>query len=87
MVRGAAAAPRLRVAHARFRDAPYLADPDALARVVREGVASRVGASLLLDRPDVLTGHDAGDTYTFADRYGSCVLRFVLDAAPPAACP
>lgn len=86
MVRNAAAAPRLRVAYAQFRDDPFTADPDAQARILREELRPRVGALLLLDRPDGLDGHGAGATFAFADRYGPCLLRFVLDAAPPPAC-
>lgn len=81
-------APAARVVYAQFRDDPRLSDgeADALARVMSEQLRPRVGAVLLLDRPEGFSGHGAADGMPFAVRYGSCLLRFVLENGP-AACP
>ena len=77
--------PAARVAVANFRDDPFDADPEARAGALRD-FAPRAGAFLLLDRPEGLTGHLAGASVRFNDRFGACLLRFATAEAPPAAC-
>jgi|JI7StandDraft_1071085.scaffolds.fasta_scaffold28889_3 hypothetical protein len=77
--------PAARVAVANFRDDPFDADPEARAGALRD-FAPRAGAFLLLDRPEGLSGHLAGASVRFNDRFGACLLRFATAEAPPAAC-
>ena len=52
-----------------------------------ERLRPRLGALLLIDRPEGFSGHFGGNTALFASRYGACLVRFVVDPKPPAACP
>ncbi|WP_270937100.1 alpha/beta fold hydrolase [Falsiroseomonas oryzae] len=81
----AAAARETRVAVASFRDDPFDVDPEARAGLLR-GLAGRVGALLLLDRPEGVSGHSAGASTAFNDRYGGCLFRFATAEAPPSSC-
>jgi hypothetical protein len=81
----AAVARQARVAVANFRDDPYDADPEARALLFRQ-LAARTAALLFLDRPEGVTGHGAGASTAFADRYGDCLFRFATAEAPPAGC-
>jgi hypothetical protein len=78
---GRVAAREARVIVASFRDDPYDADPEARAAILA-GLAGRVGALLHLDRPERLSGHGAGATIAFNDRFGGCLLRFATASAP-----
>lgn len=82
----AAANPRARVAFVQFAHDPFVADNDGRAAMLREVIAPRVGAVLLIDRPEGFTGHGAGDQWQFADRFGPCLVAFVTEARPRAAC-
>ncbi|MCA3272692.1 MAG: alpha/beta hydrolase [Roseomonas sp.] len=81
----AAGARRTRLAIADFRDDPFMAEPDKRAEALRRQ-RERFGAFLLIDRPEGMTGHSAGATTPFNDRYGACLLRFATAPRPPAAC-
>jgi len=81
----AGGAPAARVAVANFRDDPFDADPETRATVLRD-FAPRAAAFLLLDRPEGFTGHVAGGSVRFNDRFGACLLRFATAEAPPNAC-
>lgn len=81
----AARAGRARVAVANFAGDPFNGLPDARAEALR-GLEGRVGALLLLDRPDGIAGHAAGHGRAFAERYGGCLFRFATLDPPPAAC-
>jgi hypothetical protein len=49
-------------------------------------LGTRAGAFLFLDRPEQPTGHGAGNTSTFNDRFGPCLLRFATAPQPPTSC-
>ena len=77
---------RTRLAVVQFADDPFIGDPDRRAALFSRA-APRLGALLLIDRPDGFSGHLAGGGLDFGQRYGECLLHFALDPAPPAACP
>jgi hypothetical protein len=81
----AANARRTRLAVADFRDDPFMADPDKRVEALRRQ-RERFGAFLLIDRPEGVTGHGAGGSSAFNDRYGACLLRFATAPRPPASC-
>ncbi len=81
----AAAAPGGRVAVANFQGDPFDGLPEERAAALR-GLAGTAAAFLLIDRPAGLPGHSAGASAAFATRYGPCLLRFVVEDVPPAAC-
>jgi hypothetical protein len=68
-----------------FRDDPFMAEPERRAAALQRQ-RERFGAFLLIDRPNSVTGHGAGGTTAFNDRYGACLLRFATAPNPPAAC-
>ncbi|MFM7777472.1 MAG: hypothetical protein ACKPB8_01710, partial [Alphaproteobacteria bacterium] len=76
---------RMRLAVADFRDDPFMAEPDKRAEMLKRQ-RDRFGAFLLIDRPEGVTGHGAGGTTAFNDRYGACLLRFATAPRPPASC-
>jgi hypothetical protein len=83
----AANAPTTRVAIAQFKgDAFVPTGMDDRVASLRTGLTGRVAALLLIDQPSGLTGHGAGNSVDFAERFGRCLLRFVLDPTPPASC-
>lgn len=75
-----------RVALVQFAGDPFLRDPARRAAMARDLLAPRVAALLLIDRPPGLTGHGAGETTSFALRFGPCLVRFATDPAPPQGC-
>lgn len=75
-----------RVAFVEFAGDPFVLDPDGRARLIRERLAPRVGALLLIDRPAGLAGHEAGYGAAFADRFGPCLVAFAIAPEPPAMC-
>jgi pimeloyl-ACP methyl ester carboxylesterase len=81
----AAGASRARLAVADFRDDPFMAEPDRRAEILRRQ-RERFAALLLIDRPEGVTGHGAGGTTAFNDRYGACLLRFATAPRPPVSC-
>jgi pimeloyl-ACP methyl ester carboxylesterase len=81
----AANARRMRLAVADFRDDPFMADPDKRSEMLQRH-RERFGALLLIDRPEGMTGHGAGGSTAFNDRYGACLLRFATAPRPPATC-
>jgi dienelactone hydrolase len=83
----AAAAPSARVAVAEFAGDNFVGDMDRRIALLRDGLQGRVGALLIIDRPDGITGHGGGNGAAFAARYASCLARFVVDPSPPSACP
>jgi hypothetical protein len=81
-----AASPRARVAFVQFALDPFVADNDGRAQMLREVVGPRVGAVLVLDRPEGFTGHGAGNQWQFAEKFGPCLLGFVTEATPRTTC-
>ena len=81
----AAAPTRARLAVADFREDPFMAEPERRAEILRQN-GGRFAGFLLIDRPEGLTGHGAGGSAEFNDRYGACLLRFAIAPSPPAAC-
>jgi dienelactone hydrolase len=81
-----AASPRARVAFVQFALDPFVADNESRAQLLRDVVAPRVGAVLVIDRPDGFTGHGAGSQWQFADRFGPCLVAFVTEPAPRRSC-
>ena len=79
--------PATRVAIMQFTGDIYLKDMDSRVGMYRDGLPSRVAALLTIDRPAGITGHGGGNTAAFAQGYANCLLRFVMDPVPPAACP
>lgn len=75
---------RTRVAIVQFADDGFSADPEWRAEMFRLN-EMHLGDMLMIDRPDGLIGHGAGGTYEFGQRFGACLLRFVLSQPP--ACP
>jgi hypothetical protein len=76
-----------RVAFAQFSGDPYAGVPDDRPGMFQDLLRPRIGALLLIDRPDGYVGHGAGGGYPFARQFGACLLHFALDPAPPGACP
>lgn len=83
---GRANAPAARVAFVQFALDPFVADADGRAALMRDRLAPRVGALLLIDRPEGFSGHGAGQQWQFADRFGACLVAFATAADPPRAC-
>ncbi len=83
---GRANAATARVAFVQFALDPFVADADGRAALLRERLAPRVGALLLIDRPDGFSGHGAGQQWQFADRFGACLVAFATASDPPPAC-
>lgn len=79
-------ASRTRVAFVQFSGDLFIGDADRRVELL-QGAAPRLGALLLIDRPEGLTGHSAGVTSSFGRRYGECLMRFALDSSPPRSCP
>ncbi len=75
-----------RVAVAQFEGDPFASDFDRRAALLNR-LRAKVGAVLLIDRPAGLHGHFGGTGQAFSSRFASCLLGFVLDPAPAAACP
>ena len=75
-----------RVAVAQFQEDPFASDFDRRAALLQR-LRGKAAALLLIDRPAGLRGHFGGIGPLFSDRYASCLLRFVVDPTPPAACP
>ena len=73
-----------RLAMVQFADDTFAADPEWRAEIV-ELNSFHLGGVLLIDRPEGLVGHGAGETYGFEDRFAACLLRFALGG--PANCP
>ena len=85
IIAAAAGAPRARIAIANFREDNFDAEPERRGALFRE-LGTRAGAFLFLDRPEQPTGHGAGGSSTFNDRFGPCLLRFATAPQPPASC-
>lgn len=66
-----------RLAVAQFAGDSFISDADTRIRLL-ERVRPRLGALLLIDRPEGFRGHGAGTTRGFAQAEGACLLRFVL---------
>lgn len=85
IVTAATGAPRARVAVANFREDNFDAEPERRGTLFRE-LGARASAFLFLDRPEQPTGHGAGASSTFNDRFGPCLLRFATAPQPPTSC-
>jgi len=64
-----------RVVFANFRNDPFDPDPDRRAALA-EGLRGRVGALLVIDRPEGIEGHGGGSSMPFNERFGPCLLGF-----------
>lgn len=82
----AARSPNARVAVAQFQGDNYVPDMADRIATVRQRLASRVGATLVIEPPDGITGHGGGNTADFARRFGPCLLRFVTAPVAPKDC-
>ena len=80
-----ARAEQTRVAFVQFRDDPYYTGGDERVSIIGR-LRGKVAALLVVDRPEGLSGHGAGNTPAFAERYGACLLRFATATTPPPAC-
>lgn len=85
IIAAAAGAPRARLAIANFREDNFDAEPERRGALFRE-LGARAGAFLFIDRPDQPTGHGAGGTLAFNDRFGACLFRFSTAPSPPTVC-
>ena len=83
---GQAQPSRTRVAVVQFAGDPFISDAEVYAGLMAR-LRPKMGAFLLIDRPAGLSGHAGGIGHAFGSRYGPCLLRFVTDAVPVAACP
>jgi len=81
----AAGAAQARVAVANFRNDDFDADPDRRGALFRE-LGAKSAAFLFIDRPDGPTGHGAGVTTAFNDRFGACLFRFATVTPAPTSC-
>jgi hypothetical protein len=75
-----------RLAFLQFKDDPFAGDEDKRAGRIRDMVGPKIGALLLIDRPEGFTGHMGGYPFGFAERFGDCILRFVTEPRPAGAC-
>ncbi len=64
-----------RVVFANFRNDPFDPDPDRRAALA-ESLRGRVGALLVIDRPEGVEGHGGGASMPFNERFGPCLLGF-----------
>jgi len=85
-IAGRANAPGARLAFVQFANDPFVLDPEGRARIVRERFAPRLSAVLVIDRPEGLAGHGAGQGTRFADRFGDCLVAFATLPTPPERC-
>lgn len=85
-IAGRTNAPAARLAFVQFANDPFVLDPDGRARIVRERMAPRLAAVLVIDRPEGFEGHGAGQGWRFADRFGACLVAFATQAVPPERC-
>ncbi len=81
----AAHAPHTRVVIAQFRDDPFYASGDNRVALF-ERLRPRVGALLVIDRPDGFEGHDGANSAAFAEKYAACLFRFATDPTPAPGC-
>jgi hypothetical protein len=73
-----ATSPAARVAFVQFEHDQYGgSDLPGRAEMMRTRLASRVGAVLVLDRPEGFEGHLAGTTGKFAVQFGPCIYQFI----------
>jgi hypothetical protein len=84
---GDAASPAARVVVAEFAGDGFVSDPDQRTADIKEGLAPRVAALMLIDRPAGFEGHGGGATAKFAVEYGPCIYRFVLGLSGACAAP
>ncbi len=76
---------RARLAFVQFSNDAYASDESARERMI-ERLRPRVGALLSIDRPEGFSGHFAGASLGFAERYGECLLHFAIDPQPADRC-
>lgn len=68
-----------------FQNDPY--DPPGRAAAAERILAGNGVPHLVIDHPDGLSGHGAGHSGAFAQRYGKCLLAFAADEPVlPAGC-
>jgi hypothetical protein len=81
-----AQSPRARVAFVQFALDPFVADNEGRAAIMRDVLGPRVGAVLVIDRPEGFSGHGVGSQWQFGDRFGPCLVAFVTEPAPRKSC-
>lgn len=82
----ATAQTRVPVVGASFEGDNFVPDGALRSAVVTEVLMPRVGRLLWLDRPAPFSGHGAGGSWQFGEKFGACILRFVTTPNPPTAC-
>jgi dienelactone hydrolase len=78
--------PKARVAVAQFTGDKYVPNMKDRLEMERELLPSRSAAVLVIGEPGGITEHGGGNTSVFAQRYGPCLLHFVIDPMPPREC-
>lgn len=83
----AAAEPaRTRVALAQFQGDLFMSDGAARASLIDRRLRPKVAALLLIDRPEGFSGHGAGSSLAFSQKFGACLLSFATAPTPPERC-
>jgi dienelactone hydrolase len=77
---------KTRVAFVQFEGDPFIGDAETRVRLLNRLLRRKVGALLVIDRPDGFFGHGAGAETAFSQRFGPCLLGFVTAALPPSSC-
>jgi dienelactone hydrolase len=77
---------KTRVAFVQFQNDPFIGDADARRLRLERILRPKIGALLVIDRPEGLAGHGAGALPAFGERFGACLLRFAADPVPPPLC-
>jgi hypothetical protein len=83
---GAAEMSSARIAYVQFEGDALIPDLDGRHTALERALKQKVGALLLIDRPDGFDGHDAGDSTAFSRYFGACLLRFATAPVPPHGC-
>jgi pimeloyl-ACP methyl ester carboxylesterase len=82
----AARSPATRVAVAEFEGDDFVPDLAGRIATLHELAPPRVGALMIIDRPEGITGHGGGASPVFARRFGRCLVRFVTEPVPLKTC-
>ncbi|MBV9654265.1 MAG: hypothetical protein JOZ42_06845 [Acetobacteraceae bacterium] len=73
-----------RVVFVQFNGDPFIGDAGARRQLLDSILRPKVAQLLVIDRPDGLLGHRAGNTPDFEQRFSACIARFVTQADVPA---
>ena len=83
---GQAQSPHTRVAILQFDEDEFNPDPAARTTLINDRLKPHIGALLMIDRPDGITGHGGQYNPQFTSKFGGCLWRFVMEQTPPSAC-